>query len=68
MQRLTCDLQNNDLVPPLHFNIFKLLTFLAPAHSLVFQHLCIFEPFPKVTDFEIHIFTLRTTEGLVEYI
>ncbi len=38
----------------------------APQNYLVFQHFCVLNPFQKwLYDFEIHLFTPRTTEGLI---
>ncbi len=37
-----------------------------PTNSLVFQHFLYLNPFQQwLYDFEIHLFTLRTTEGLI---
>ncbi len=37
----------------------------APTNSLVFQHFCVFEPFPTMTVWCWDLFTPRTTEGLI---
>ncbi len=39
---------------------------LRSPNSLVFQHFCVLNPFQQwLYDFEIHLFTPRTTEGLI---
>ncbi len=44
--------------------LFRCL-FQVPQNLCFSSIFCVFEPFPTMTDFEIHFFTPRTTEGLI---